>query len=104
PGMSVQVWSLKDRRVRATVPLEAGPRGEENLGPLAVAAVPNRRSGCVAPTDGGALYVSDSLDLDRPVFKLAHDFGEGSRPSGGAVRAHRPLLAVGLTARAGVGG
>jgi DNA-binding beta-propeller fold protein YncE len=99
PGMSVQVWSLKNRRVRATVPLEAGPRGEENLGPLAVAPVPNRRHVYVDTYDGGALYVTDSLDLDRPVFKLAHDFGGGSRPSGAAVRPDGRLLVVALAGR-----
>lgn len=85
PGIAVQVWSLRQRRVRATVPLEAGPRGEENLGPLAAAQVPGRRAFCVGTYDGGALYVSDSIDLERPAFRLAFDFGAGARPSGAAV-------------------
>jgi DNA-binding beta-propeller fold protein YncE len=61
--------------------------------------VPNRRSVYVDTHDGGALYVSDSLDLDRPVFKLAHDFGAGSRPSGAAVRPDGRLLVVALAGR-----
>ncbi|HWP65645.1 MAG TPA: hypothetical protein VNO26_07020 [Candidatus Limnocylindria bacterium] len=99
PGITVQVWDLKERRVRATVPLEAGPRGEENLGPLAVAPVPGRRTVYVATHDGGALYVSDSIDLDRPIFRLAYDFGAGSRPSGAVVRPDGRMLLVALAGR-----
>jgi len=85
PGIVVQVWSLRQRRVRATVPLESGPRGEENLGPLTAVPVPGRRTLYVNTHDGGALYVSDSVDLERPAFRLAYDFGADSRPSGAAV-------------------
>jgi len=99
PGITVQVWSLKQRRVRATVALEAGPRGEENLGPLAVAPVAGRRTVFVNTHDGGALYVSDSIDLERPAFRLAHDFGAGSRPSGAAVTPNGRFYVTALAGR-----
>jgi hypothetical protein len=85
PGIVVQVWSLRRRQVRATVPLEAGPRGEENLGPLTAVGIPGRRTLYVNTHDGGALYASDSLDLERPAFRLVYDFGAAARPSGAAV-------------------
>ncbi|MGH7645817.1 MAG: hypothetical protein ACREMR_09545, partial [Gemmatimonadales bacterium] len=85
PGIAVQVWTLPQPRVRVTVPLPAGPRGEENLGPLTAVGVPGRRTVYVNTHDGGALYASDALDIERPSFRLAYDFGAGTRPSGAAV-------------------
>jgi hypothetical protein len=85
PGITVQLWSLPQRRVRVTVPLPAGPRGEENLGPLTAVGVPGRRTVYVNTHDGGALYASDGLDIEKPAFRLTYDFGDGSRPSGAAV-------------------
>jgi DNA-binding beta-propeller fold protein YncE len=99
PGITVQVWSLERRRVRATVPLEAGPRGEENLGPLTVVPVAGRRTVFVNTHDGGALYASDSVDLERPAFRLAYDFGAGSRPSGAAVTPDGRLYVTALAGR-----
>jgi hypothetical protein len=85
PGIVMQIWSLSDRRVLATVPLEAGPRGEENLGPLTTALSPRRQIVYVNTHDGGGLYASDSVHIERPAFRLVHDFGPGSRPSGAMV-------------------
>lgn len=80
PGITMQVWSLRERRVRATVPLEAGPRGEENLGPLTAAVSPTRHIFYVNTHEGGALYASDSIPLEHPAFRLVHDFGANARP------------------------
>jgi hypothetical protein len=99
PGIVVQVWSLRQRRVKATVPLEAGPRGEENLGPLAAVQVPGRRAFYVNTHDGGGLYVSDSIDLERPAFRLAYDFGAGSRPSGAAATPNGRYYVTALAGR-----
>jgi DNA-binding beta-propeller fold protein YncE len=85
PGIVVQLWSLPTRRVRATIPLPAGPRGEENLGPLTAVGVPGRRTVFVNTFDGGGLYASDGLDIERPAFRLTYDFGAAARPSGAAV-------------------
>jgi hypothetical protein len=35
--------------------------------------------------EGGALYVSDSIGIEDPVFQLAFDFGAGSFPVGAGV-------------------
>ena len=85
PGIAMQVWGAGSGRVRVTVPLEAGPRGEENLGPLAAAVNERRGVVYVSTFDGGGLYASDSTGLDRPTFRLVYDFGPGSKPSDAAV-------------------
>jgi len=99
PGIAVQVWSLEKRRVRATVPLEAGPRGEENLGPLGAATLGPRRIVYVSTHDGGALYASDSIELERPAFRLVYDFGADARPVGAAVTPDGRYYVVALAGR-----
>lgn len=85
PGITVQVWSLPDLTLKSTPVLEAGPRGEENLGPRTARWLRGRPFLLVNTHEGGALYVSDSLALPNPVFRLVRDFGAGSRPVGAAI-------------------
>ena len=85
PGITVQVWSLPDLALKSTPVLEAGPRGEENLGPLMPRWFRDRPFVLVNTHEGGALYASDSTTLPNPVFRLVHDFGAGSRPVGAAI-------------------
>jgi hypothetical protein len=85
PGISVQVWRLSDLKLLRTVVLDAGPRGEENLGPLAPRVL-HRQPFVLVNTDvGGGLYASDSLGIPDPSFRLVFDFGAGARPGGAAV-------------------
>jgi hypothetical protein len=84
-GITVQVWKAPELALRATIPLEAGPRGEENLGPLTVRALRRSPVAYVSTHEGGALYASDSIGIDDPAFRLAFDFGAGSFPVGAAV-------------------
>src|SRR5262249_48638131 len=84
PGITVQVWKT-DLTVRNTLVLDAGPRGEENLGPITARAMRKRPIVYVNTHEGGALYVSDSIGIDDPSFRLAYDFGAGSYPVGAAV-------------------
>ena len=85
PGISVQVWRLSDLKLVRTAVLDAGPRGEENLGPLFPRFL-RRRPFVLINTDvGGALYASDSLATAEPTFRLAYDFGAGSLPGGAAI-------------------
>ncbi len=85
PGISVQVWRLEDLKLLKTVVLEAGPRGEENLGPLAPRSL-RRKPFVYVNTDlGGALYVSDSVQTAEPAFRLAFDFGPGALGGGAAI-------------------
>jgi hypothetical protein len=85
PGITVQVWKASDVSLRKTVVLDAGPRGEENLGPLVPRAMRREPVVYVNTHEGGALYVSDSIGIDDPAFRLAFDFGAGSFPVGAAV-------------------
>jgi hypothetical protein len=84
-GITVQVWKGNDTKLVRTVPLEAGPRGEENLGPITARAMRKRPIAYVNTHEGGALYVSDSIGIDDPSFRFAFDFGAGSFPVGAAV-------------------
>ena len=102
PGMSVQLWSLRDLRVEQTVVLAAGPRGEENLGPEAVAVLRRKPVAFVSTHEGGALYVSDSVGGDATAFRLAHDFGAGSLPADSAVTPDDRWLVQVLTGRNGL--
>ena len=77
PGISVQVWRLPAVTLERTVVLEAGPRGEENLGPLTVRFLRRQPFVFVNTEQGGALYTSDSVQTTDPVFRLVFDFGEG---------------------------
>ncbi len=85
PGITVQVWSLPELALKSTPVLEAGPRGDENLGPRTARWFRDRPFLLVNTHEGGALYVSDSLTLPNPVFRLVRDFGAGSRPVGAAI-------------------
>jgi len=85
PGITVQVWGLPALNLKQTVVLEAGPRGEENLGPRTPRFFRDRPFVLVNTHDGGALYVSDSAQTDTPAFRLVYDFGVGSLPAGAAV-------------------
>lgn len=85
PGITVQSWKLPALNVWQTIVLEAGPRGEENLGPRTPRFLRDRPFLYVNTHDGGALYVSDSVHTETPAFKLAYDFGAGSLPAGAAV-------------------
>jgi hypothetical protein len=84
-GITVQIWKGADLKLGRTVPLEAGPRGEENLGPITARAMRKRPIAYVNTHEGGALYVSDSIGIDDSAFRLAFDFGAGSFPVGAAV-------------------
>jgi len=85
PGITVQLWKTSDLTLKRTVVLDAGPRGEENLGPLTPRAMRPQPVAYVNTHEGGALYVSDSIGIDDPAFQLAFDFGAGSYPVGAAV-------------------
>jgi hypothetical protein len=85
PGISVQVWKADGLTLKSTVVLDAGPRGEENEGPLTARAFHRQAVLYVNTHEGGALYASDSLGIDAPVFRLVFDFGPGSYPGGAAI-------------------
>jgi DNA-binding beta-propeller fold protein YncE len=85
PGITVQLWRPSDVSLRNTLVLDAGPRGEENLGPLTVRGMRRQPVVYVNTHEGGALYVSDSAGIDDPAFRLAFDFGAGSFPVGAAI-------------------
>lgn len=85
PGISVQLWSLPGLTFEKHIVLEAGPRGDENLGPRTPVFLRRKPVLLVNTRQGGALYVSDTMDLPDPVFRLAYDFGAGSLPGGAAV-------------------
>jgi len=81
PGISVQLWRTRDLAPLRTVVLEAGPRGEENLGPAVPRAMRHARF-VLVDTEGGGLYASDSLDTDAPSFRLVYDLGAGALAGG----------------------
>jgi hypothetical protein len=85
PGITVQFRKPSDLALRNTVVLDAGPRGEENLGPLTVRGMRRQPVVYVNTHEGGALYVSDSAGIDDPAFRLAFDFGAGSFPVGAGI-------------------
>jgi hypothetical protein len=85
PGITVQLWKASDLTLKRSVVLDAGPRGEENLGPITPRAMRKQPIVYVNTHEGGALYVSDSIGIDDPAFRLAFDFGAGSFPVGAAV-------------------
>lgn len=85
PGITVSLWRLGDLGLLQTVILDAGPRGEENLGPL-VPRFMHRKPMLYVNTDqGGALYASDSVSTATPSFKLVFDFGPNAFPGGAAI-------------------
>ena len=85
PGITVQLWKTANLSLKRTVVLDAGPRGEENLGPVVPRAMRRKPIVYVNTHEGGALYVSDSIGIEDPAFRLAFDFGAGSFPVGAAV-------------------
>ncbi len=85
PGISVGLWRLRGLAFQKTVILDAGPRGEENLGPLVPRFAHAGQMLYVNTDQGGALYASDSTHLPTPAFKLAFDFGADSFPGGAAI-------------------
>lgn len=85
PGITVQLWKASDLSLKRTCVLDAGPRGEENLGPITPRAMRRKPIAYVNTHEGGALYVSDSIGIDDPAFRLAFDFGAGSFPVGAAI-------------------
>ena len=97
PGIVVQTWSLDTMAPRGLAVLEVGPRGDENLGPLAVRAMRGRRLVLVATHEGGALYATDSPQLPVPAFKLVYDFGADARPGGAAITPDDRFYVVALT-------
>jgi hypothetical protein len=85
PGISVQIWRLRDLSLLRNAALEAGPRGEENLAPLTPRFLRHAPILYVNTDLGGALYASDSVQTDVPSFKLVYDFGAGALAGGAAV-------------------
>jgi hypothetical protein len=81
PGISVELWALDSLLPLRTVVLEAGPRGEENLGPVAARFLHRQPFLFVAADEGGALYGSDSVGTPNAAFKLVFDFGAGTLAS-----------------------
>jgi len=78
PGISVQVWTLDDLTLQKTIVLDAGPRGEENLGPQGARFLHRTPFVYVATDQGGGLYASDSVQGPNPAFQLVFDFGAGA--------------------------
>lgn len=85
PGITVQVWRGRKLEPRRTVALEAGPRGEENLGPMVVQAFHRGPMVYVLTHEGGGLYASDSVGEDEPAFRMIADLGRGTFPSAAAL-------------------
>ena len=87
PGISVQVWKLGDLSLQKTAILEVGggARGEENLGPITAHFLRRKPFLYVSTDQGGALFVSDSINTPTPVFQLAFDFGPGALAGGTAI-------------------
>src|SRR5207244_177114 len=85
PGIGVQVWTLGEAAAPKTALLEAGPRGEENLGPITARFFHRQPLAYVATDQGGAVYASDSTAAAQPAFRLVFDFGAGALGGGAAV-------------------
>lgn len=96
PGISVQIWSLGDLALEHTVVLDAGPRGEENLGPITARFMHNDRMVFVNTDQGSALYASDSVHTKTPIFRLVFDFGAGAFGGGMAITPDDRFLVVAL--------
>ena len=85
PGMTVQRWSIAGPAFMKNLILPAGPRGEENLAPRTPAFFHRKPSLVVNAYQGGGIFVSETMDLDEPLFLLAKDYGAGARPDGAAI-------------------
>jgi hypothetical protein len=84
PGISVQLWRTRDMAPLRTIVLEAGPRGEENLGPSVPRAMRGRPV-VLVDAEGGGLYASDSIGSEAPNFRLVYDLGAGALAGGAAI-------------------
>jgi hypothetical protein len=96
PGISIQLWKLSTLDLLHTVVLEAGPRGEENLGPVTTRALQRHPTVFVVTDQGAALYASDSIGNDSPAFKLVFDFGAGALAGDAVVTPDDRFLVVAL--------
>jgi hypothetical protein len=84
-GITVQLWSLSGPAFEKNLVLPAGDRGDENLGPRTPVFLHRKPALVVNASEGGGIYLSDTMDLPDPVFRLAADLGARSRPDGAAV-------------------
>jgi len=84
-GITVQLWSLSGPAFEKNLVLPAGDRGDENLGPRTPVFLHRKPALVVNANEGGGIYLSDTMDLPDPVFRLAADLGARSRPDGAAV-------------------
>jgi DNA-binding beta-propeller fold protein YncE len=84
-GITVQRWSLAGPTFDKNLVLPAGARGDENLGPRTPVFLHRKPALVVNANEGGGIYVSDTMDLPEPVFRLVADLGARSRPDGAAV-------------------
>ncbi|HYR96767.1 MAG TPA: selenium-binding protein SBP56-related protein, partial [Candidatus Binatus sp.] len=96
PGISVQVWKLAGLQLQRTVVLDAGPRGEENLGPATARFLHRKPFVYVVTDQGSALYASDSVATPNPLFQLVFDFGAGALGGGVAITPDDRFLVVAL--------
>jgi hypothetical protein len=99
PGITVQVWRLDDLTPLKTVVLPAGPRGEENLAPIAPRFARTKPFLFVDTELGGALYVSDSVHMAESAFRLVFDFGAGSLPGEAALTPDDRFYVAALTGK-----
>src|SRR5213593_119549 len=96
PGISVQVWKLDGPSFLKTTILDAGKRGEENLGPITARFLQRKPMLYVSTDQGGGLYASDSIDTPNPTFQLVFDFGPGALGGGTAITADDRFLVEAL--------
>lgn len=99
PGITVQVWRLNDLGLEKTAVLEAGKRGEENLGPQVPRLARKEPFVFVNTHEGGALYASDSIEQPEPAFRLVFDFGAGALPGGAGLTPDDRFYVTALTGR-----
>jgi hypothetical protein len=95
-GITVQLWSLSGPTFEKNLVLPAGDRGDENLGPRTPVFLHRKPALVVNASEGGGIYVSDTMDLSDPVFRLVADFGARSRPDGAAVTPDDRIYVVAL--------
>jgi DNA-binding beta-propeller fold protein YncE len=84
-GITVQLWSLSGPTFEKNLVLPDGDRGDENLGPRTPVFLHRKPALVVNANEGGGIYVSDTMDLPEPVFRLVADLGARARPDGAAV-------------------
>jgi hypothetical protein len=96
PGMTLQRWSTAGPAFMKNLILPAGPRGEENLAPRTPAFFHRKPSLVVNAYQGGGIFVSETMDLDEPLFLLAKDYGANARPDGAAITPDDRFYVTGL--------